>query len=57
MDVADASTLESIPAVSPVGLSDAVEGAAQKPTSLVADAGGKSAQTVLPEAGKAARLV
>ncbi|MGW8062699.1 hypothetical protein ACVV2G_10560 [Streptomyces ziwulingensis] len=56
MDVADASTLESISAVSPVGLTDRVEGAAQKPASLVADVGGKSAQTVLPEVGRVAHL-
>jgi mannose/fructose/N-acetylgalactosamine-specific phosphotransferase system component IIC len=57
VDVADASTLDSIPAVSPGQLSDTVDGTAQKPASLVAEAGGNSARQVLPQAGNALRLV
>lgn len=56
VDLADASTLSSIPGVSPDRLSDAVDGAAQQPAGLVARAGGDSARQVLPQAGEALRL-
>jgi predicted short-subunit dehydrogenase-like oxidoreductase (DUF2520 family) len=56
VDVADASTLNSVPGVSPDRLSEVVVGTLGQPASLVAQAGGAGARQLLPQAGEALRL-